>query len=157
MDIIRRFKWRELNAARVRKKVKKLVEPFINNIEKGKVILSIEPHPRDRAHQFSESKPTLVEVNNRTNFILKTIDSDVPKGDEACKMVEKSIGLSYSRNFETGCIRHQIIKHLYVKYPVDFQCGVGKIEDNHTTGGVLMKEVGALSFLRAEGKKRRGC
>jgi hypothetical protein len=85
-------------------------------------------------------------VNNRCNFILKTIDADVPKGDEVCKLVEKSIGLSSRRNFETGCIRDHIIKHLYVRYPVDFQCGEVKIEDNYTTGGVLRKDVGAASL-----------
>jgi hypothetical protein len=99
LDVIKRYKWRELNAAGVRKKVKKQVEPFIHNIKKGKVRLSTEPDRRDRAPQFSEFKPTLVRVNNRCNFILKTIDVDVSKVEEVCKIVEKRIGLSSRRNF----------------------------------------------------------
>jgi hypothetical protein len=114
LDVVKRFKWRELNAARVRKKVKKQVEPFINNIKKGKIMLSNEPIRRDRAPQFSKSKPTLVLVNNRCNLILKTIDAEVTKGDEVCEFVEKRIGLSSRRNFETGCIRDKIIDYLYV-------------------------------------------
>jgi hypothetical protein len=53
-------------------------------------MLSPEPTRRDRAPQFSKSKPTLVWVNYRCNFILKTIDADVPKSDEVCKFVEKN-------------------------------------------------------------------
>jgi hypothetical protein len=52
-------------------------------------MLSTEPSRKDRAPQFSKSKPTLVRVNNKCNFILKTIDAEVPKGDEICKYVEK--------------------------------------------------------------------
>jgi hypothetical protein len=127
LDVIKRFKWRELNAARVRKKVKKQVESFINNIKKGKIMLSIEPNRRDRAPQFSKSKPTLVLVNNKCNFILKSIDAEVPKGEEVCTYVEKRIGLSSRRNFETGCIRDKIIDYLYVPYPVSSQCSEGII------------------------------
>jgi hypothetical protein len=53
LDFIKRFKWRELNAAGVRKSVKKLVEPFINNIKKGRFMLSTEPNRRDRAPQLA--------------------------------------------------------------------------------------------------------
>jgi hypothetical protein len=64
--------------------------------------------------------------------------------------VEKRISLSSRRNFETGCIRDKIIDYLYVPYRVNSQCSEGKIEDSDTNGGVLIKDSGSASLLKAE-------
>jgi hypothetical protein len=113
-------------------------------------MLSTEPNRRDRAPQFSKTKPTIVLVNNRFNFILKSIDTEVPKGDEVCEFVEKRIGLCSRRNFETGCIRYKINDFIYNPYTVDSQYSEGKTKDSYTNGGVLIKDAGAASLLKAE-------
>jgi hypothetical protein len=98
MDIIRRYRWREISKVRIMKKVKKLDDSFLENVRKGNNFLIIEPKRRDRAPRLYSSKPTLVLENNRTNLVLKLIVAEVEKDDDVYSLAEDKRGFDSCLN-----------------------------------------------------------
>jgi hypothetical protein len=71
LEIIKRIKWKDINAKRVRLKIKKQAEPFLKNIEKK--FMSILPFRRNKAPKFHDPLLPLAWEINRSIFIKKAL------------------------------------------------------------------------------------
>jgi hypothetical protein len=139
LEIIKRTKWKNINAKRVRLKIKKLVKPFLENIEKK--FRSTLPFRRDKAQKFHDSLLPLAREINRSIFIRKSIGADLQK-DNVYEYVEKRTRLGARFNCQTECIQDIIIGYCYNQIPNDFLCSVEDKKDcSCTVGDVLIKAV----------------
>jgi hypothetical protein len=114
-DVIKMFKWREIDEVRNVRKVTKVVEMFNKKIAKGKIYLEIEVFGKQRNFKFYKFMPSSLPGNYRSIFIKKDIDAEAGKSNRLVDDIIRSIGKSsYCRsNFRTRYLEEYVIEALY--------------------------------------------
>jgi hypothetical protein len=98
-DVIKIFKWREIDETRNVQKVKRVVELCKKKIAKGKIYLEIELFGKQIDFRFYKFKSSSFPRSYRSIYIIKDIDAEAGKSSELVDEIIKKIGkVSYCRS-----------------------------------------------------------